>query len=70
MSEERISALTCSKTSSSLFAADCESGNYFRLPLVCLNYAIIKKIVKSVFETTPRCFEDRFFHLVCEAVFY
>lgn len=43
MRQEKISALTCSKTSSSLFAADCENGDYFRLPLVCLNDAIIKK---------------------------
>lgn len=41
MRKERIGAVTCSKTLSSLFAANRESGNYFRLPRVCLNNAII-----------------------------
>lgn len=43
MRKERRGAVTCSKTLSSLFAADRENGNYFRLPRVCLNNAIIKK---------------------------
>lgn len=57
MRKERIRAVTCSKTSSSLFAADRENSNYFRLPPVRLNNAIIKKkIVKGILET----FRSRF----------